>query len=49
MNNNEFLKEQLDLIKQKQIDPSIEWQDVADFRSENGKEREHRDTIRKGS
>lgn len=49
MNNNEFLKEQLDLIKQKQIDPSIEWQDVADFRSKNGKEREHRDTIRKGS
>lgn len=49
MDNNEFLKEQLDLIKQKQIDPSIEWQDVADFRADNGKDREHRDTIRKGS
>lgn len=33
MDNNEFLKEQLDLIKKKQIDTSIEWQDVADFRS----------------
>ena len=49
MDNNEFLKEQLDLIKQKQIDTSIEWQDVADFRSSHGKEPEHRDTIRKGS
>ena len=49
MDNNEFLKEQLDLIKQKQIDTSIEWQDVADFRSSHGKESEHRDTIRKGS
>ena len=49
MDNNEFLKEQLDLIKQKQIDPSIEWQDIADFRADSGKEREHRDTIRKGS
>lgn len=25
MDNNEFLKEQLDLIKKKQIDTSIEW------------------------
>ena len=49
MDNNEFLKEQLDLIKKKQIDTSIEWQDVADFRSSHGKEPEHRDTIRKGS
>lgn len=49
MDNNEFLKEQLDLIKKKQIDTSIEWQDIADFRADSGKEREHRDTIRKGS
>lgn len=49
MDNNEFLKKQLDLIKQKQIDTSIEWQDIADFRSNTGKEAEHRDTIRKGS
>ena len=47
MDKNEFLKEQLDLIKRKQKDPSIEWQDVTDFRNEYFKYPEHRDTIRK--
>lgn len=49
MNNDEFLQEQLDLIKRKQSDPSIEWQDVTDFRNSFTNEAEHRDTIRKGS
>lgn len=49
MDKNIFLREQLDLIKRKQMDPSIEWQDVADFREEYSGEKEHRDTIRKGS
>ena len=49
MDKNEFLKEQLDLIKRKQKDPSIEWQDITDFRNEYFKYPEHRDTIRKGS
>lgn len=49
MDKNEFLKEQLELIKRKQKDPSIEWQDVTDFRNEYFKYPEHRDTIRKGS
>lgn len=49
MDKNEFLKEQLELIKRKQKDPSIEWQDITDFRNEYFKYPEHRDTIRKGS
>ncbi len=49
MNNNQFLQEQLDLIKRKKIDPSIEWQDITDFRSNTLGEVEHRDTVRKGS
>ena len=49
MDNNQFLQQQLDLIKRKQTDPSIEWQDVTDFRSDALGEIEHRDTIRKGS
>ena len=49
MDKDTFLKDQLDLIKRKQMDPSIEWQDVADFREEYSGEKEHRDTIRKGS
>jgi len=49
MDKNIFLREQLDLIKRKQMDPSIEWQDIADFREEYSGEKEHRDTIRKGS
>ena len=46
---NEFLREQLDLLKRKQTDENIEWQDVADFRSEYIGDLEHRDTVRKGS
>lgn len=42
MDKNIFLREQLDLIKRKQMDPSIEWQDVADFREEYSGEKEHR-------
>lgn len=44
-----FLKEQLDLLKRKQFDDSIEWQDIADFRSDHTGILEHRDTSRKGS
>ena len=44
-----FLKEQLELLKAKRFDPSIEWQDIADFRSHHTGEVEHRDTVRKGS
>lgn len=46
---NEFLREQLDLLKRKRTDENLEWQDVADFRSEFNGDLEHRDTIRKGS
>lgn len=46
---NEFLREQLDLLKRKKIDENLEWQDVADFRSEYNGDLEHIDTVRKGS
>ncbi|RHP24361.1 hypothetical protein DWZ63_10420 [Clostridium sp. AF34-13] len=46
---NEFLREQLDLLKRKRTDENLEWQDVADFRSEFNGDLEHRDTVRKGS
>lgn len=46
---NEFLRGQLDLLKRKQTDENLEWQDVADFRSEYIGNLEHRDTVRKGS
>lgn len=46
---NEFLRGQLDLLKRKQTDENLEWQDVADFRSEYIENLEHRDTVRKGS
>ena len=46
---NEFLREQLDLLKRKKTDEKLEWQDVADFRSEYNGDLEHRDTVRKGS
>lgn len=49
IDKNEFLREQLDLLKRKQADETIEWQDVADFRSEYIGTLEHRDTCRKGS
>jgi len=46
---NEFLREQLNLLKRKRTDENLEWQDVADFRSEFNGDLEHRDTVRKGS
>lgn len=46
---NKFLREQLDLLKRKKTDENLEWQDVADFRSEYNGDLEHRDTVRKGS
>ena len=49
INKVEFLEQQLDLLKRKQKDSDIEWQDIADFRSDYNGESEHRDTIRKGS
>lgn len=47
----DFLQGQLDLIKQKKIDPNIEWQDVVDYRYNNGvvEQPEARDTVRKGA
>ena len=49
IDKNEFLREQLELLKRKQVDTDLEWQDVADFRSEYVGSLEHRDTCRKGS
>lgn len=49
INKVEFLEQQLDLLKRKQKDSNIEWQDIADFRSDYNGESEHRDTIHKGS
>ena len=49
MDKNEFLKDQIELLKKKRIDSSIEWQDIADFRSKYTGQQEHRDTVRKGS
>lgn len=49
IDKNEFLREQLDLLKRKQVDADLEWQDIADFRSEYVGSLEHRDTCRKGS
>jgi hypothetical protein len=46
---NEFLREQLNLLQRKKTDESLEWQDIADFRSEYVGDLEHRDTVRKGS
>ena len=39
----------LGLLKRKKTDENLEWQDVADFRSEYNGDLEHRDTVRKGS
>ena len=49
IDKNSFLKEQLELLKRKQIDVDLEWQDIADFRSEYVGSLEHRHTSRKGS
>lgn len=49
--NQEFLQGQLDLIKERQTDPNIEWQDVVDYRYKAGVvgQPEARDTVRKGA
>lgn len=49
MTNNDFLQSQLDFIKQKNFDNTIEWQDITDFRNETLGINEARDTIRKGA
>lgn len=49
MEQTEFLSRQFNLLSQRLNDPSIEWQDIADLRSEYTGEDEHRDTIRKGA
>lgn len=46
---SEFLSRQFDLLSNRINDPTIEWQDIADLRSEYTGEVEHRDTIRKGA
>lgn len=46
---SEFLCRQFNLLSNRINDPSIEWQDIADLRSEYTGEVEHRDTIRKGA
>lgn len=45
----DFLSQQFDLLTNRLDDPTIEWQDIADLRTEFMGETEHRDTIRKGS
>ena len=45
----EFLSRQFALLSNRLDDPTIEWQDIADLRSEYTGEEEHRDTIRKGA
>lgn len=47
--NNQFLKEQLHILKEKQDNEEIEWQDVCDVRTKYTGLTEHRDTVRKGS
>ena len=49
MEQTEFLSRQFDLLSQRLNDPTIEWQDIADLRTEYTGEDEHRDTIRKGA
>lgn len=49
MSGVDFLEKQLEFIKRKKIDPELEWQDLADMRSEQYGTQEHRDTTRKGA
>lgn len=48
MKNEDFLREQLALLKRKEEDPTLEWQDIVDFRTDALGFSEHRDSIRKG-
>lgn len=43
------MNRQFNLLSQRLTDSSIEWQDIADLRTEYTGENEHRDTIRKGA
>jgi len=49
MKEKRFLQEQLDLIKTKQTDDSLTWQDITDFRYENTGIAENVCTTRKGA
>jgi len=48
IDNHKFLRQEYELLMQKQTDPSIEWQDITDFRAEYFGKMEHRDSVRKG-
>jgi len=48
MKNEDFLREQLALLKRKEEDPTLEWQDIVDFRTDALGFSEHRDSVRKG-
>lgn len=47
--HDEFLKKQLEILKEKKKNPNIEWQDVTDMRMEYYNMSEHRDVTRKGA
>ena len=47
--NENFLKNQLDLLKERTTNSDIEWQDIAEYREKELGVSEHRDTVRKGS
>ena len=49
MEQTEFLSQQFNLLSQRLNDPTIEWQDIADLRTEYTGKDEHHDTIRKGA
>lgn len=49
IDNNTFLNDQLELLRSKNSDSSIEWQDITEFRASYTGEVEHRDTVRKGA
>lgn len=49
INKSEFLNRQKDFLINKRESPDLEWQDLADIRSDFYGIAEHRDTVRKGS
>lgn len=49
MTKNEFLLKQKDFLVRKQEDFELEWQDLADMRTDYSGTVEHRDTVRKGA